>query len=301
MEKNQVQSSYILAADIGGSHITAGICHVGSLRMAPGTVSRGGVQSKGAASDILISWSNTIEEVLFKAAGTPICGLSVAMPGPFDYKNGISLIKGLSKYEALYNQNIKQYFADFLKLDPGMVRFRNDAESAIAGEVMMGAGKGYRQVIGITLGTGFGSAFSSNKITDDINLGSEPYKETIADDYFSTRWFIKRYADLTGILLKDGVRELAELAETSPAVRDIFTEFATNMSGFLSEPITRFAPEALIVCGNIARASRLFVPTLARLLSPLPILVGDLNEDASLVGAAAMFANKLAPINPVNQ
>lgn len=173
MEKNKVQSSYILTADIGGSHITAGICHVGSLRITPGTIARGAVQSKGTASDILISWTNTIEEVLFKAAGTPISGVCVAMPGPFDYKNGISLIKGLNKYEALYNQNIKRYFADFLKLDPGMVRFRNDAESAIAGEVMMGAGKGYQKVIGITLGTGFGSAFSSDKITNDINLGSE--------------------------------------------------------------------------------------------------------------------------------
>jgi glucokinase len=291
MGENQMQSNYILTADIGGSHITVGVCEVDTLQLKRETITRGEVDSKGTAGEIFAAWAEACGEVMRKAAGLPISGLSVAMPGPFDYQHGIAYIKGLNKYETLYGMDIRQYFAELLKLAPGMVRFRNDAESAIAGEVLMGAGKGYKKVIGVTLGTGFGSAFSNDKITQDINLGSAAYKETIADDYLSTRWFLKRYSELTGISLAGGVRELAQLAETSDVARNVFKEFVVNMCDFLSSPIAHYSPDALIVCGNIAKASALFLPSLARLLSPLPVVPGVLNENASLVGAAAMFKN----------
>ncbi len=51
--------------------------------------------------------------------------------------------------------DIKQYFAGLLLLDPSLIKFRNDAESTIAGEVLAGAGKGFESVMGVTLGTGF--------------------------------------------------------------------------------------------------------------------------------------------------
>ena len=37
-----------------------------------------------------------------------IGGIGIAIPGPFDYGNGISLIKDLEKYESLYGTNIKE-------------------------------------------------------------------------------------------------------------------------------------------------------------------------------------------------
>lgn len=291
MEENQIQSKFILTADIGGSHITVGVCDISTLEIIPDTITRVEVRSNGTAGDILSSWEAALEQVLVKSADTSIGGLSIAMPGPFDYNNGISYIKGLNKYEALYGMDIRQYFAGLLKLVPDMVRFRNDAESAIAGEVLMGAGRGYERAIGITLGTGFGSAFSDDKFTKDINLGSKPYKKTIADDYLSTRWFLKRYAGLSGKLLTGGVRELAQLAETNEIARGVFKEFAANLNDFLSQPIADYLPDVLIICGNIAKASRFFLPDLQQLMDPLPIVLGTLNEDASLIGAAAIFGN----------
>jgi glucokinase len=216
-------------------------------------------------------------------------GLSVAMPGPFDYENGISYITGLDKYEALYGMDIRQYLVDLLKIDPQLVVFRNDAESTIAGEVLSGAGKDYINVMGVTLGTGFGSAYSKMKVTKDINLGSLQYKETIADDYLSTRWFLKRYHELTGIKLTGGVKELAQIAVKNQIARDIFKEFAVNMSEFLSEPVEQFGPEALIICGNIAKASGFFLPHLTQKLNSIEIKFGQLDENAPLLGAAAMF------------
>ena len=60
--------------------------------------------------------------------------------------------------------------------------------------------------LSITLGTGFGSAFISNRIpiVDGPlvpRLGCVyhlPYRDGIADDYFSTRGLLGRYKKLTG-------------------------------------------------------------------------------------------------------
>lgn len=296
MEENQVQSKYILTADIGGSHITASVCNMEMLNTIADKTVRVEVQSKGSAGDILNAWVRALTKVVSLSKELPVSGLSIAMPGPFDYKNGISYIKGLNKYEALYGLNIRQYLAEALGFDPELVRFRNDAESTIAGEVLAGAGKQYQRVIGITLGTGFGSAFSDKKITKDLNLGSEPYGETIADDYFSTRWFLKRYYELTGVSPAGGVRELAVLAGKSPMASKVFKEFAVNVAGFLSKPIAQMKPDALIICGNIARAQDLFLPQLLKELNPLPAKTGSLDENAPLIGAAIMFGN--VPVAP---
>jgi glucokinase len=295
MQINNLSSPYILTADIGGSHITAGVCDLRTHEILEHSITRIKVDSKGSANDILTSWGDACEQALKKNEGLIISGLSIAMPGPFDYEQGISYIKGLDKYEALYGMNIRQYLADLLKLDPQLIKFRNDAESTIAGEVLTGAGKDYRRVMGVTLGTGFGSAYSENKITKDINLGSEPYKETIADDYLSTRWFLKRYHELTGSWLTGGVKELAELATNDAVARNLFKEFAMNMSDFISAPVKQHNPEVLIICGNIAKASKFFLPYLAAALNSVTIKLALLDENAPLIGAAAMFDDLVNP------
>lgn len=291
MQINSLSTSFILTADIGGSHITAGICHLESYSILSQSITRIEVDSKGPAESILARWESAFEQVLQKNITASVSGLSIAMPGPFDYQKGISYIKGLDKYEALYGLDVKQHLADLLGIDPLVIRFRNDAESTIAGEVLNGAGRNYRRVMGITLGTGLGSAFTENGITKDLNLGSDPYKETIADDYLSTRWFLKRHLELTGVALIGGVKELAALAQGSEIARDIFIEFADNMSEFLSGPIAQYQPDVLVVCGNIAKASEFFLPHLIKKLNSIPIMVGQLGENAPLIGAAAMFDN----------
>jgi glucokinase len=295
LQINKLSSSYILTADIGGSHITAGICDLQRYGIVSQSVIRADVNSAGSITDILTAWTDLLQEVLKKNSALRVAGLSVAMPGPFDYEKGISYITGLDKYEALYGMDIRQYLAGLLKMDPELVVFRNDAESTIAGEVLSGAGKGYLNVMGVTLGTGFGSAYSRIKVTKDINLGSLHYKDTIADDYLSTRWFLKRYYELTGTRLTGGVRELAQIAVKSLVARDVFKEFAVNMGDFLSEPTKQLAPEVLIICGNIAKASEFFLPYLTQKLNSVKIRFGELDENAPLLGAAAMFDHMTRP------
>jgi len=278
---------HILTADIGGSHITAAVCNITTDTIINESLTRVEVNSKGSAESILWSWQNAFDTARGRS-GVQVSGLGMAMPGPFDYENGISYIKGLDKYEALYGMDVKQYFANLLNLYPSEIRFRNDAEATIAGEVLAGAGKSRDNVMGVTLGTGFGSAFCFDQVTQDLNLGSDPYKDSIADDHLSTRWFLKRYAELTGASL-NGVKQLAALAETDEKARQTFSEFAINMSDFLAAPLNRFKPEKLILCGNIAKSHLFFLPLLRSRLSDTNIVLAELGEQAALIGAAGLF------------
>lgn len=288
-EENVIK--YVTCADIGGSHITAAVIDLDDRTMVDGTFIRLEVNSKGTWATIIGTWIEALKKAN-EGLGYSVRHVALAMPGPFDYDNGISYITGLNKYEAIYGLNVKQLLAEELKIAAENIKFRNDAEATIAGEVLAGVGINYKNVMGVTLGTGFGSAQFIKSRSRDLNLGSEPFKDTIADDYMSTRWFLKTYFERTGISLSGGVKELASIAATNSMARELFKEFADNMSTFLAQPILLNKPEVLILCGNIAKASPYFLAHLKKRLNA-NIKLATLGEQAALIGAAALFQSQL--------
>jgi len=276
---------YVLAADIGGSHITTAVCDINTNQIFESTYSRIEFNSKGAAEDILRAWTDSLFQS-YKKHNSPISALGIGMPGPFDYNDGISYIKGLDKYEALYGMNIKAYLAEKLSVDAGSIRFRNDTEALIAGEVANYYGAEFKNIVGISLGTGFGSSHYLNGFTTDLNWGSLPYRSSIADDYFSTRWFLKRYHECTG-KTANNVKELTVIG--GETVSGIFNEFIANLTGFLLALSSPLRPEVILVCGNIAKAHHLFINELRVNLSPVRVELARINENAALLGAASLF------------
>jgi glucokinase len=296
--ENKLSSPYVLTADVGGSHITTAICNIESNTIVEPSIARVDVSSKDTAENILNAWQNSFHQSL-NSVDLDVSGLGIAMPGPFDYENGISYITGLDKFDSIYGLDIKHSLAKSLQLDPVVIKFRNDAEASIAGEVWANFGKNHQNVIGVTLGTGFGSAHYLDGVTKDTNWGSEAFKNSIADDYLSTRWFLKRYYELTGLVVSE-VKELVLMTSESPVVADIFKEFADNLGNFLEEKIAELKPEMLVICGNIAKASELFLPNLKTQLSPLTIELARLGENAALFGVASLFENIGSPLKAIH-
>ncbi|GAA3990219.1 ROK family protein [Mucilaginibacter dorajii] len=288
MPIKNIFTPYILSADIGGSHVTAAICNYKENKIIEQSLIRVDINSRAPAEDILFTWSNVLKQTM-ERANVHISGLSMAMPGPFDYENGISYIKGLNKYESIYGANIKHLLSETLQIHHNRIKFRNDAEATIAGECIVGAGKEYSNVMGVTLGTGFGSAHFINRETWDLNLGSLPFKETISDDYLSTRGFVKRYNELSGKTVEN-VKELAVRAVNKDQdAAQVFEDFAQNLSDFLKPHVLTISPECLILCGNIALAADLFLPSLKSYLSGVKIELAQVGEHAALLGAADLF------------
>lgn len=282
----------IIGIDIGGSHCTAAVVDLATRSIVPGSEKRQPVNSKDETSVIIQGWSEVIRASVGNTISHEVM-IGIAMPGPFDYEEGISLIKGLDKYENLYGLNVKLLLAESLGIPSAQIRMNNDAACFLQGEMFAGAGRGYKHSVGITLGTGAGSAIHHQGKTMDANLGPSPFLESIADNYLSTRWFVGEYKRQTGTNIAD-VRELVSRYQAEPVIKTIFSTFATNLSLFLRNFILREKADIVVMGGNISRASDYFLPEVEQQLRDsgvhIPIVKATLGEEAIILGAASLFS-----------
>jgi glucokinase len=290
-----------IGADIGGSHISCAAIDLKSGKILRDTITGREVNNQAQADTIIAVWAEAVSEVLSKVTPSNVKGIGFAMPGPFDYVKGICYIRGVAKYDNLYGINVTEAISSLLDVPEGfLIRYMNDASSFAVGEAWAGSATRAGRSLSITLGTGFGSAFISNRIP--IVDGPEvpkagcvyhiPYKDGIADDYFSTRWFLGRYKSITG---KDvnGVKELAELAAADKVVMDLFTEFGNNSALFLAPWLKKFKAEILVIGGNISHAYNLFGNVFEERLKKencnCAVALSKLKEDAALLGSAYLL------------
>jgi glucokinase len=288
------QDELVLGIDIGGSHITVGFVDLNNRRVIKQSYFRAFINSWGSAEEILESWSVVIKKA-FSTVDVSDKRIGIAMPGPFDYEAGISYIQGNKKYDALYGLNIKQLLAEKLNIPAENILMVNDATCFLKGEVFGGEAINHRKVIALTLGTGLGTAICDSDIAEDAALWDSPLFDGIAEDYISTRWFLKYYFEQTNINIMD-VKALNELCGTSAAARATFRKFAYNLSVFLQRFIEKENPEMVVIGGNITKASPRFMSHLITCLSKegihVPIKVTKLGELAPILGAASYWANR---------
>jgi glucokinase len=296
-----MKQSLAIGVDIGGSHISCAAVDLKSFKILNETRTEKAVDNKAGADKIIGVWVQALSDVIKKIPEDSLKGIGFGMPGPFDYVKGISYIKGVAKYEHLYGCNVKKAISDSLSFhDSFPVRFMNDVSTFAVGEALVGKASKTERSMSVTLGTGFGSAFIANRIPivdgpEVPKLGCVyhlPYGDNIADDYFSTRWFIGRYKKLTGKELS-GVKEFAELAGTDKAVKDLFKEFGTNLGIFLAPWLKRFKAEIVVVGGNISHAYNLFGGIFENSLRKegcnCKVALSGLKEDAAFIGAAYLL------------
>ena len=289
-----MNTDLIAGIDIGGSHITAGFVHM-QTRKVDKNIIRNRVDSKASANEILNGWCNTIK-ALWVLNNVDSSKIGFAMPGAFDYENGICFIKGFDKYESLYELNIRGELAERLQISGNDIRFRNDAEAFLDGEIFCGAAYGFSDVIGITLGTGMGSALSHHGKTVDAELSVRPYKNEKIEEYVSTRAIIRFYKELTCKEMKD-VESIAALYETDDAAVQAFKTFGQHLAWFLQFFIQKEQPQVLVIGGNISQSWDLFMPAvigeLSASITKLPVIAkAGLGEAAPLIGGACCWLEK---------
>ncbi len=293
-----------LGADIGGSHITCQLFNLSALKPLSESRCRIELNNKASKDEILNKWIFTIRATVKGYSLSSLSGMGFAMPGPFDYPNGIARFKGVQKYEALYGINIREEIQNRLNLpDEVPIRFLNDASCFALGESSLGEASGYKKIIALTLGTGFGTTFikdglplaGSEGIPDDGFLYHCSFKDSIADDYFSTRWFLKEYYKRTG-KQANGVKELFILAHSEPLVESLFKEFGKNLGEFLVPWIKKFNAGCLIFGGNIAKSISFFKSEMEVQFKKnnihLLIYISKMEEDAALIGSARLCDNE---------
>jgi len=293
--------SIAIGVDVGGSHVSCAACNILEKKYLPETFSENELDNQGTADEIIGVWSKTIQATIDKVGLENVSGVGFAMPGPFDYANGIALFKGNNKkFENIYGLKVPEALREKMNLpDSFPIRFINDATAFAIGEDWIGKGNGFKRSMAITLGTGFGSAFlcdrlpvvSGDEVPDMGCIWYLPFKDGNADDFFSTRGFLNRYFEKTGIQLC-GVKEMAHLAETDPVAKSLFDDFGAQLGIFLCPWMVKFGVEVLVIGGNISYAFPLFGESLNDCLksqgADIKVAVSELRESAAMIGSAVL-------------
>ncbi|UKT62773.1 ROK family protein [Pedobacter mucosus] len=278
-----------LGVDIGGSHITAALVDLETRTIIEHSISRNAVDSQESMEVILLAWCAIINKA-FDGIAHLSRYVGIAMPGPFNYEDGICLIKDQDKFKSLYGVNVKHELSKRLNIPAENIHFINDAAGFLQGEVFAGAAKGNPNVLGLTLGTGLGSSICIQHKATDADLWNSEFLDGIAEDYLSTRWFLKRYEELSGIKL-DGVKELVAYIESDYLVTRVFMEFGYNLAQFLIPLVRKYKIDSIIIGGNIAQAFSEFSPELIATLKGndinATVKISELKELAALIGAAS--------------
>ena len=287
---------YAVGADIGGHHVKTAIIDLDSFQIIKESEVYIEVREYEPAETILSAWAEAINTSVEKAINhsgihlEAIDGVGLAIPGPFDYADGVSLMK--HKFASLYIKNVREELAIRTYFKAENIKFKNDAESFLLGAVLMKQDPSIKEAIGVTLGTGFGSAFYSNKDSSDANLWCTPYKGGIAEDFISTRWFVKRYNELTKKEIKGAV-DLYNTINTDPYAQQIFNEFGETLYDFLVPLVVETKADTLVLGGNINKASKYFIEPLEKELSAegVKLIIAEGTEIVALAGAGSLLKN----------
>ena len=286
-------STRVIALDVGGTSIKSALVVPGGHTI--GNPSFTPIDSSSEADRILNTFAEIINSYFDQSSTPGLLGVTFGFPGPFDYAAGTCLIEGVEKYGAIYGINIRAALQARLNLRDLPILFRNDAEAAVVGEARYGAGRHYRRLIGVTLGTGCGSAYLMDGLPVTSWPGVPPngwlypvlFRGRRADDIFSSRGLGSRL-QAAGVT-EGSIKEAADAARAgNVGAQQVFEAFGADLGSFLNTHALAFAAEAVLVLGQISGAMDLFGPPLRQTLS-VPALSGERGPDAALIGAADLL------------
>jgi glucokinase len=287
----------IMVFDVGGSHIAAALFRPDSIELGPSHQIPAPVEE--APDKFFESLASLARETL--GTSDALVGIAVAIPNPFDYEQGISYIH--HKYPLLDGTNLREGLSTHLKCEPHCIHFLNDAAAFLLGELYDGAARGVSRAVGITLGTGVGSAFAVDDkivvhgpgVPPDGRIWNLPYGGGIVEDAISTKAIQSRYEQLTGTWAE--VREIACLGRDDPNAQEAFAGFGTELGRVLRYTCLAFAPERIVLGGGISQAATLFQPATQEALGDFRVTLAraELLDSAALIGAGISWMQSNTP------
>lgn len=256
------------ALELGGTHVCAAWVDLEAARVEPDTMIRCDLPARQRRQDLVATIVGTARGLA--AEKTTVWG--IAVPGPFDYASGIAQYHGVGKFDALRGFDLGASMRDALSGGADTIHFVNDAEAFGIGEWVAGAA-GRERAIGITLGTGVGSAFLVDGAAVTAGPGvpeqGDIHRVTVAgsplEEVVSRPAIRRRYAILRGdegATVPD-VKDIAEKARAGDEVAIQAIEQPMEVLGEVLAPrALAFEATVLVVGGSIARSWDVIEPPL---------------------------------------
>lgn len=281
----------ILGIDIGGTGIKGGVLikgHLEDIRSIPTPA----MEPKEIVLD-------TIARFIESYMGYDLVGIGIGIPGLVNVENGEVL--GLSNIPAFQHVELK-YFLEQRFDKPIFVN--NDANCFALGVYKFGVGRSFKNLVGITLGTGVGAGIVINgHLYSGLSSAagewcSTPYLDRDFEHYCSGKFFHYHYQCKPKALAK-------RAKEGDPIALKAFDEYGRHIGELVKYILYALAPEAIVLGGSIRKSYPLFEASFKEslatfsypsVLNQVEILLSELDETA-IHGAVALVEMETAVVS----
>ncbi|MBI2635242.1 MAG: ROK family protein [Parcubacteria group bacterium] len=277
----------IIGIDIGGSKTNVVLLKNGKV------LKSAKVSTPKNRKEFLEKLETLVRNLISGAGNKKTQGIGCGVAGVLDLKSGNIL--NAPNLRFLNNFNIKKWLKRKFKLD---VKIDNDARCFTRAEYLFGSGRGYKNIVGITLGTGVGGGIIIN---GQMFYGSFD----AAGEIGHTSYYGVEFEDLVSLrsLKKFGFNDPIKAYELAKSGNKKAMEIFKKLGGYLgiglAHLINTLDPEIIIIGGGMSGASHFFLPQTRKTMSKLivspksiknvKIIIGKLGENAGAIGATALF------------
>lgn len=254
-------NSRIVLLDVGGTFVKSslGIAGQGAVE---GTFLSTPISSDGSAEEIETSFREAVSLQVSQAkeAGLSVEAVCAALPGPFNYAEGVFMMK--HKFASVYGRSFRDILGETIGPEVRLA-FVHDVNGALLGALT--ADESFRKgnVALTTFGTGLGFAYAVDGVIQKsrtgspaVNLWNAAYEDGILEDYVSRR-AILRYYDMLGGVLEEGedVKEIAAKADAGDQnALEAFRTAARHYARGARETLERLQIRHVLFGGQIARS-----------------------------------------------
>lgn len=326
-----IPHQYIIGVDLGGTNIVVGAMSDDGTRQF-GMHSEP-TQAEDGADGVIQRMARMVETTITTtmretgAAREDFKGVGIGAPGPLDRERGVVLLTpNLGWTEVPLRDRMRELTGLPATLD-------NDANCATYGEWWIGAARGARNVIGMTIGTGIGGGiiFDGRLYHGSSDVAGEIGHTTI--DQTGRRCGCGNYGCLeayaSGPAIAERAREALAFDQSSilpelvggnlaritaqtvyeaasqgdPVAREVVRDTARFLGTGIANLLNIFNPDVVVIAGGVTQAGdALFIPLRAEVrrrafkpaVDACRIVPGELPGTAGVVGAVATFRSQMA-------
>lgn len=266
---------YVFGVDIGGTTVKLGLFDVEGNVLDKWEIP---TRTEDSGENILPDIADSIKEKMKQIGKDFVAGVGVGAPGPVDGKGIVHRAVNLG----WGTFSIKDTLENLLSMP---VMAGNDANVAALGEMWMGGGQGYRDLVVVTLGTGVGGGIiiDGKMLTGSTGAGGEIGHIHVNDKEeeicgCGNRGCLEQYSSATGItrlanqLLassnKDSILRSGEVSAKTvfDAVKErdpLAVEVAEKFGRYLGDALASIAcvvnPEAFVIGGGVSKAGEILI------------------------------------------
>lgn len=226
---------------------------------------------------------------LQKALGTHAGRIGVAIPGPFDYQNGVFLMK--HKFGAVYGES----FAALCGIPEGVeVRYRHDVNAVLEGVLRMMDPEGNTALVSIGTGLGFACAVDGKVLyaptgSPAVGIWNRPWKDGILEDYVSSRGLKDTYVRTGGSAALSAAGIARRAFEGEELAWRAFSGMGEALAEVLEELTDRYGFRTIVFAGGVSRSLALMEQVLRERLGDIRLVTAP--QDAVFRGLEALFEN----------